>query len=33
MCATKFAVGILLKMLKYDEVMSNIFEFKGIVES
>ena len=35
-CATQLAGGLLLKMLKYFEVMLNIFEFsrvKEIVES
>ena len=35
-CAIQFAGGLLLKMLKYFEVMLNIFEFshlKEIVES
>ena len=32
LCATQLAVGLLLKMLKYFEVIRNIFEFSHVKE-
>ena len=32
-CATQFTGGLLLKKLKYFEVMPNIFEFSRVLEN